>query len=37
MPTISRQHLGLKAAATGNFGTPMMGVVVVLPDTDRER
>jgi plastocyanin len=26
---------GIQDPTTGNFGTPMMGVVVVLPDTDR--
>jgi plastocyanin len=26
---------GIQDPQTGNFGTPMMGVVVVLPDTDR--
>jgi plastocyanin len=26
---------GIQDPATGNFGTPMMGVVVVLPETDR--
>ena len=28
---------GIQDSATGNFGTAMMGVVVVLPDTDRDR
>jgi plastocyanin len=26
---------GIQDPSTGNFGTPMMGVVVVLPDTER--
>ena len=34
-PAAPGERGGIQDPKTGNFGTPMMGVVVVLPDTDR--